>query len=230
MKKLKKILIIGDSNCIPLYLEKKDQNVPINEIYISKLKKRIPGAYYSEVIWGGITTSMLINYSINYYKNWQPEIIIVHSGVNDVKTQLFSDYTNQKIFKLLKIFKIKQKDLKNKLFYNPKFVKYSDKSKVKLSKFISEINKLKNNFKKSYIIWIGIHSNFKIDKERPNTFKNIKKYNEAIKEIFKENFIDNNFNNNCFRKDGYHLNKKGHIDLYKKIISIISRKYKIQKD
>lgn len=43
MKKLKKILIIGDSNCIPLYLEKKDQNVPINEIYISKLKKKNSG-------------------------------------------------------------------------------------------------------------------------------------------------------------------------------------------
>ena len=227
MKKLKRILIIGDSNCIPLYLKKKNQNVSFNEIYISKLKKKFPGAYYSEVIWGGITTSMLINYSINYYKNWQPEIIIVHSGVNDVKTQLFSDNTNQKIFKLLKIFNIKQKDLKSKLFYNPKFVRYSDKSKVKLSELIFEINKLKNNFKNAYIIWIGVHSNFKIDKERPNTFRNIKKYNQAIKEIFKGNFIDNDFSNNCFRKDGYHLNKKGHLSLYKKILSIISRKYKI---
>ena len=60
MKKSYKILIIGDSNCLPKYSNSKQDSLPIENIYTHKLKKGLKSSLFSEVIWGGITTSMLI--------------------------------------------------------------------------------------------------------------------------------------------------------------------------
>ena len=109
MKKLYKILIIRDSNCIPRFSKSKKGMLPLEKTYIFMLKKRLKNFVFSEVIWGGITTSMLINYSISYYKHWNPDYIVVHSGVNDVKTQLFSEKTNQRIFRMFKMFSYNQR-------------------------------------------------------------------------------------------------------------------------
>tara|TARA_B100001093_G_scaffold513144_1_gene584451 strand:- start:303 stop:971 length:669 start_codon:yes stop_codon:yes gene_type:complete len=222
MKKLCKILIIGDSNCIPRFSKSKKDSLPIESTYIFMLKKKLKNSLFSEVIWGGITTSMLINYSISYYKQWKPDYIIVHSGVNDVKTQLFSEKTNQRISKMFKIFNYNQKKFKTSVVYNPSYLKYKNTSKVSLIKFLAEAKKLKKNFKKSKIIWIGIHSNKNINKERPDTFRSVSIFNEKLKKFFNKNFIDNDFKNIFFRKDGYHLNHLGHKVLYKKILKLIN--------
>ena len=221
MKKLNKILIIGDSNCIPRFSKSKKDMLPLEKTYIFMLKKKLKNFLFSEVIWGGITTSMLINYSIGYYKHWRPDYIIVHSGVNDVKTQLFSEKMNQRIFRIFKMFSFNQKNFKTNVIYNPSYLKFKNTNKVSLIKFIEDAEKLKKNFKKSKIIWIGIHSNKNINKERPDTFRSVSIFNEKLKKLFDKNFIDNDFKYIFFRKDGYHLNHLGHKDLYKKILKLI---------
>tara|TARA_B100000575_G_scaffold135999_1_gene108412 strand:+ start:260 stop:928 length:669 start_codon:yes stop_codon:yes gene_type:complete len=221
MKKLYKILIIGDSNCIPRFSKTKEDMLPIEKTYIFMLKKKLKNFLFSEVIWGGITTSMLINYSISYYKHWKPDYIIVHSGVNDVKTQLFSEKTNQRIFKMFKIFNYNQRKFKDNVIYNPNYLKFKNTNKVSSIKFIADAKKLKQNFKKSKIIWIGIHSNKNINKERPDTFRSVSIFNQKLKKLFDKNFIDNDFKYIFFREDGYHLNHLGHKDLYKKILKLI---------
>ena len=45
MKKLYKILIIGDSNCLPKYSNSKHDRLPIESIYTYKLKKRLKSFY-----------------------------------------------------------------------------------------------------------------------------------------------------------------------------------------
>ena len=224
MKKLYKILIIGDSNCLPRFSKSKKDRLPIESIYIFMLKKKLKNFLFSEVIWGGITTSMLINYSISYYKRWKPDYIIVHSGVNDVKTQLFSEKTNHRISKMFKIFNYDKKKFKSNVIYNPNYLKYKNTNKVSSVKFISDAKKLKKNFKKTKIIWIGVHSNKNINKERPDTFRSVSIFNEKLKKLFNKNFIDNDFSNTFFRKDGYHLNNLGHNDLFKKILKLINQK------
>ena len=224
MKKLYKILIVGDSNCLPKYSNSNKDRLPIESIYTFKLKKKLKKFLFSEVIWGGITTSMLINYAIGYYKQWKPDYIIVHSGVNDVKTQLFSEKTNQKIFKIFKIFNYNKKKFKNNIIYNPNYLKYKNTNKVSPTKFLLEAKKLKKNFKKSKIIWIGIHSNININKERPDTFRSTSIFNENLKKLFKKNFIDNDFKDIYFREDGYHLNQLGHKILFKKISKLIEKR------
>ena len=186
MKKLYKILIIGDSNCLPKYSNSKHDRLPIESIYTYKLKKRLKSFLFSEVIWGGITTSMLINYSISYYKQWKPDFIIVHSGVNDAKTQLFSEKTNQRIFKMFKIFNYDQKKFKTNIIYNPNYLKIRSTNKVSAMKFLEDAKKLKKNFKKSKIIWVWIHSNKKINIERPDTFSSVLFFNEKLKKLFKK--------------------------------------------
>ncbi len=138
MKKLYKILIIGDSNCLPKYSNSKKEKLPLESIYTFKLKKKLKNFLFSEVIWGGITTSMLINYSIGYYKRWKPDYIIVHSGVNDAKTQLFSEKTNRRIFKMFKIFNYDQKKFKSNIIYNPSYLKYKNTNKVSPIKILLE--------------------------------------------------------------------------------------------
>jgi len=222
MKKIKKILIIGDSNCMPKYSKSKKESLVVENIYTYLLKKKYKKHLFSEVVWGGVKTSMLINYSISYYKKWKPDFIIVHSGVNDVKTQLFSEKTNQKIFKISKILNLNNKKIKKNIFYNPKYLKYSGTNKASSFELLQQAKKIKKNFINSKIIWIGIHSNQNINKERPNTFKSVEIFNQKLKKFFKNNFIDNNFKDIYFRKDGYHLNHLGHKILFKKLSKLIN--------
>ena len=53
MKKSYKILIIGDSNCLPKYSNSKQDSLPIENIYTHKLKKGLKVPYlvklYGEV-------------------------------------------------------------------------------------------------------------------------------------------------------------------------------------
>jgi hypothetical protein len=51
MKKLYKILIIGDSNCLPKFSKSKEDRLPLESIYTFKLKKKLKDCLFSEVIW-----------------------------------------------------------------------------------------------------------------------------------------------------------------------------------
>ena len=82
----------------------------------------------------------------------------------------------------------------------PRFSK-SKKGMLPLEKtYIFMLKKRLKNFKKSKIIWIGIHSNRNINKERPNTFSSVSIFNEKLKKLFNENFIDNDFENFFFKR------------------------------
>lgn len=216
-----KVLIIGDSNCMPHYSKLKKDNILPEKLYTHLLRKKYKNFFFKEVVWGGVTTSLLINYSINYFRKWKPDIIIVHSGVNDIKTQLFSENTNQKIFRIFKLFNIGKKVIKDNVLYNPEYLKFLSTNKVSYLKLLEDAKKLKKNFIKSKIIWIGVHTSKKIDKLRPNTFKSVEIYNKELKNFFKRNFIDNKFKKTHFTKDGYHLNCTGHEILLQKISKLI---------
>ena len=120
MKNFIKVLIIGDSNCMPRLSKSKKENLPPEKIYTHMLRNKYKDFLFKEVVWGGVKTSMLIDYSVNYYKRWQPDFIIVHTGVNDIKTQLLSEKTSYKIFKITNFLKLDKKKIKEKILYKPK--------------------------------------------------------------------------------------------------------------
>ncbi len=221
--KKKKILVIGDSNCLPRYSLKKKDWVDNEDLYLYKLKKKLHNYNFQQVIWGGITSKQLTDFAISYYEKWKPNILIIHSGVNDVKNQFISNNLSNKIFKILSLFRVSKKTYKDNFLYNSNLLRFNHKPKLEINEFKKQIIKIKSLFKKTIIIYIGIHSNKKVDRERPHTYKIINIYNNFLKEQFKEFFIDNKIfkKNEHYTKDGYHLNKSGHMILLNQLLKIL---------
>jgi lysophospholipase L1-like esterase len=217
----KKILIIGDSNTLPRQDNK--NFLRLQDIYVYKIKNFFRDKHFDveQVSWGGITTSQLINFATNYFETWRPDFVLVHSGINDVKTQLFSSSTINKIYRILKILHINKNIFKNNFLYNNILLKYHAKSKTTLGDFSGVVKKIKCKFSNSKIFWIEIHADPRIDFERRNTYKFIINYNKIIKRELLKNFIKINFKKNHLSNDGFHLNKKGHLFLFRKIIQKI---------
>lgn len=218
-----KILIIGDSNCLPHY-NVPNKSIDLEDIYTFKLQKKLNNHIIEKVIWGGITTMQLTNFAISYYEKWQPDIVIIHSGINDVKKQFISNSLSHYIFKIFSLFNLSKKKYKDNVLYNPNLINFRSVPKVTTKNFKEQILKIKASFSKSKIIYIGIHSNLKVNNERPNTFQDIINYNKILKEEFKEYFIDNGIfsSEQDYTEDGYHLNKKGHNKLLQKILEILN--------
>lgn len=214
-----KILIIGDSNCLPHY-NLSNKSINLEDIYIFKLQEKLNKHTIEKVIWGGITTKQLTNFAISYYEKWQPDIVIIHSGINDVKKQFISNSLSNYFFKIFSLFNISKKEYKKDILYNKNLIKFKNVPKVKIKNFKEQILRIKESFSKSKIIYIGIHSNAKVNDERPNTFQDIINYNKILKEEFKEYFVDDGIfsQEQDYTKDGYHLNKNGHLKLANRLI------------
>jgi hypothetical protein len=223
-KKTKKILIIGDSNCLPRYNADNQNIIELEDIYISNLKSRLKDYHFEQVTLGGITTSELINHAIPYYVSWKPDILLLHTGINDTKSQLTKGILLRLLNKIFSLLNFSKKDFKSKILYNPFFLKYLSQSKTDLNLFEKNVNKIKLLFSESKIFWLEIYSDETIDEERPNTKKNIEKFNYSIKKVLNENFIElkDLKQKKYFTKDGYHLNKNGHLELANKLIKIFN--------
>ena len=74
-----------------------------------------------------------------------------------------------------------------------------------------QVSKFLYLFKKSKVLWIEIHNDERIDKIRPGTSGRLNNYNNMLKEVLKNNFVELNKikDNSNFTSDGFHLNKKG---------------------
>jgi len=183
---MKKILLIGDSNMLPY-----NNKLKIEDLYVYKIKKFLKNKSFhvEQVSWGGITSSQLINFSTNYYRSFNPNFIIIHTGINDVKTQLLNTNFVNKLYTFLSLIGLNKKFFKNYILYNSFFLKFYSQSKVCTNDFLECIKKLKVNFKFCKILCVEVHANSRIDFERPGTLKFIKYYNKILKETFLENFI-----------------------------------------
>jgi lysophospholipase L1-like esterase len=222
MKNIKKILFIADSNALPR-IENKNF-IRLEDTYVYKLKRffRKKNFEIEQVTWGGLQTSQLINFAVNYFVAWKPDYVVVHTGINDVKTQLLSASKSNKIIRILEILSIKKNFYKNNILYNNKLLKYHSLSKSSIGSFLETIKKLKSSFLNSKILWIGIHCDRRIDLQRFGTYKFINNYNELIKKEFLENFIKIDPKKKNLANDGFHLSKRGHLTLFKELCERIN--------
>jgi hypothetical protein len=222
--KIKKILIIGDSNCLPRYNFDNENTIQLEETYIFHLKNKLKDYHFEQLTLGGISTSELINHAIPYYVNWKPDILLLHTGINDTKSQFVKGLLLRIVTKVSLLFNFSKREIKSKILYNPFFLKFYSQSKTDINLFERNLNKIKLLFNESEIFWLEIYSDEKIDMERPNTKKNIELFNSSIKKFFKKNFVELKElkDKKYFTKDGYHLNKNGHIKLADLLIKIFN--------
>lgn len=222
--KIKKILIIGDSNCLPRYNFDNENTIQLEETYIFHLKNKLKDYHFEQLTLGGISTSELINHAIPYYVNWKPDILLLHTGINDTKSQFVKGLLLRIVTKVSLLFNFSKREIKSKILYNPFFLKFYSQSKTDINLFERNLNKMKLLFNESEIFWLEIYSDEKIDMERPNTKKNIELFNSSIKKFFKKNFVELKElkDKKYFTKDGYHLNKNGHIKLADLLIKIFN--------
>ncbi len=223
-KKIKKILIIGDSNCLPRYNADADNIITLEDTYIFNLKNKLKSCHFEQVTLGGILTSELINHAIPYYVDWKPDILLLHTGINDTKSQFVKGPMLNVLYKIFSFFKFSRKDIKSKILYNPFFLKLYSQTKTDIKAFENNVNKIKLLFSDSKIFWLEIFSDERIDIERPNTKKNIEKFNSSIKKVLDKNFVELKElkDRKYFTKDGYHLNKNGHIKLTNILVELFN--------
>ncbi len=208
----KKIIIITDSTGNPR-VNINNEKVDLENTFPYLIKKNFIDYKFWQLSFASISTKQLLSQAQTYLVDWEPDIIIVHSGINECKPSIFSEENLKKLFSFFGYF---SKYLKI-LVYNPLFIKFFNKTITTSKKFERDINIFKNYFPKSEIFWIEISCEDILDKRFPGVLKNVESYNSSLKKIFKENFINVTKNlktSNGFLKDGLHYNENGHKVIY----------------
>jgi len=216
---LKKILLISDSTAYPRSKSLGEETI-YEKTYPYLLKIKYKNFEISNICFGGISTNQLFNQAISYYKEWNPDIVIINSGINDCRTFPISD----RLIQIISLCSIKLYNVIEKLLFKDFIQKNFSKPNTSLKKFKKIISRFEIIFDQSKIIWIEIVADKSYDQVRYNTSKYLNEYNNLLFNKFDKNFIkvkDDIIQNNGIQKDGFHLNERGHNVIYNKLIHTI---------
>ena len=85
--KMNKILILTDSIASPRPAPASEETI-LEETYPYLLRKRFKDTLFYQLSFGNITTEEILSQAIAYLSNWNPDLIIVHSGINDCRPEV----------------------------------------------------------------------------------------------------------------------------------------------
>ena len=217
---MNKIMILTESAGNPRSHPKADKTT-LEETYPYILRTKFPNSLFWQLSYGNVTTEDLVNQATGYLEDWCPDVIIVHSGINDCRPQAFTVFELNVINKFTgPFFRFLRKHL-----YSPKLIKWRNKNRVTKSSFKKTLLTLKISFPKAKIYWLELTVDPEYEKIRPGVLKKIKEYNKIIHNIFNDNFVyinDSMLSNLGFNKDKLHWNKRGHTLVANKILSKLS--------
>lgn len=218
---MKKIIILTDSTGNPRFFNLKEK-IELQETFPYLIKNKFKNALIWQLSLGNYLTDTLLNQTIAYFSEWNPDIIIISSGVNDSRPEPLNEKNKQKLLnsRFLSI-------LFKSIIYSPFFIKLFSLKKTKIKRFEKSIFKFVNIFKSSKIFWILIRTHSSYDRSRPGTSKNNIEFNKVLSKYFRNNVIDtSNFciDDEYFMKDGLHISKKGHNLIYQNIINKLNEK------
>ena len=212
---IKKIIILTDSTGSP----RRDINnefVDLDQTFPYLLKKKYKNCKFWQLSFSSISTKRLLAETQAYLPDWKPDIIIVHSGINDCKPSVFSERSLKIIIKKLGRF---SKYLKH-IIYNPFFIKIFNNTSSTPKNFNRDINIFKSYFQNSKIIWTEISCLTTLNTRFPDVLKNQADFNYILKNNFGDNFVEISEDlkkENGFLKDGLHYNSDGHNIIFEKI-------------
>tara|TARA_B100000315_G_C14503753_1_gene553579 strand:+ start:491 stop:1162 length:672 start_codon:yes stop_codon:yes gene_type:complete len=205
---MSKFLILTDSISNP-------RSFPISEM--TKLEETYPyiirDYYKDSTFWqlsyGDISSEQLFSQAIGYLSHWNPDIIIIQSGINDCKPEAFTEFQKTVInrftgplFRYIKRYVL-----------HPKMIKHRQKYRVSKKSFMKSAKKIQVLYENSMILWLEISANVGYENARPGVRNRIKVYNKVIENIYSNDFIPINekiLKVDGFNKDSLHWNKRGH--------------------
>ena len=215
-----RVLIITDSASNPRSFPE-SSIVHLEETYPYLLRKEFNDSTFWQLSYGNLTTEQLLSQAISYLTHWNPDYIIVQSGMADCRPEAFTELQKNIVSGMSgPLFRYLRKHL-----YNPKLIKYRQKYRVTERRFRKTLKKFKSIFSDSTILWLGIASGPNYESVRPGVNNRMRNFNAIIEEVYGEHMIPMQLyldEIDGFNDDGMHWNVEGHklvSDLILKIIN-----------
>lgn len=222
-----KVLVLTDSNGNPRVSPEEDM-IQLEETYPYVLRKSMRDSLFYQLSYGNITTENLLNQAIGYLLKWEPDIIIVHSGVCDCRPEAFTDFQKAIInnfsgpfFRYLK-----------KAMNSPGLIKRRQVSRVSKRRFKKTLKKFKLLFNKSKIFWLDISVAPDYENTRPGIVNRIETYNNIIESTYGDDMVKVNKSLQEVRghcTDSVHINKNGHEIISEALLNKINSYIKEEK-
>ena len=203
-----KFIIITDSISNPRSFPISDVT-QLEETYPYILREHFKGSTFWQISYGNVTTEQLIAQPISYLNHWEPDVIIIQSGINDCRPESFSEFQKTIINKFTGFFFRYIK----KYVFHPKFIKHRQVYRVSERSFRKTLKKMKYIFPPAKIYCLEICVDAEYENKRPGVNKRIKDFNKIIEEIYSEYFIRVKHKIDeikGFNADSLHWNKRGH--------------------
>lgn len=159
--------------------------VGLEETYPYLLREAFRDSVFYQLSFGNITTEDLVSQPMSYLTHWDPDFIIVQSGLADCRPEAFSEVEKRVIERLPgKLFGKLKKNLQN-----PKIVRRRQIYRVSLQSFRKTLKKFKMVFSKSKIYWLEICAAPQYEEARPGIGGRLCEYNKIIEEVYGDGFI-----------------------------------------
>jgi acyl-CoA thioesterase I len=219
-----RVLLVTDSLGLPRDIP---EGVNYNETWTKLLSFKYETCHLGN---GGATIKRLYE-QMNYYRTFNPDIVVIQSGIVDATPRALTLLENE----IINNFSFTKK-LAN-IILKPKFLRflrrYRNITYTKSSKFKSTMLEIKEMFLDKKIIWIEILpiQDF-YEMKVPGIKRNVKKFNSLINEIYKGDVIQLiDIPMSYIMSDGIHLNQKGNDFLFTRIdakLMMLNKKFVIE--
>lgn len=214
-----KFLIITDSIGNPRSFPVQDK-VELEQTFPYLLRTKFKNDVFWQLSYGDMDTEKLMSQPLTYLVDWEPDYVIIQSGLNDCRPEAFTEFQKKLIFFL----RFLGMGFLRKYLYNPSLVKFRQVQRIPIRSFERILKKISILFDNSKIYWIEICAGHEYEKVRPGVNKKILEFNKVLKENFADGFIyvfDRLIEVDGFNKDQLHWNSRGHLEVSKILTSLI---------
>lgn len=205
---MSKFLILTDSISNPRPFPASEMT-QLEETYPYILRSYFKDSVFWQLSFGSITTEQLIDQAAGYLSNWNPDFIIIQSGINDARPEAFTELQKAVISR----FSGRLFSRLSQFVYNPTLIRFRQVSRVSKKSFRKTARKIKLLFEESKIFWLEICPMDGYESARPGVLKRVVEYNQIVKDIYCDDFIMLKgylLKAGGFNVDNLHWNKQGH--------------------
>ncbi|MFA6060415.1 MAG: SGNH/GDSL hydrolase family protein [Taibaiella sp.] len=205
---MKKILLLTDSLALP---RDKPEACRYEDTWPQLLKQSNYIIHQASV--GGATSGDLLT-QVTYHKMFEPDYVIVQSGIVDCAPRFMTRLELTLCRKYGYVGKAIIKLMSNNMIRRLRRITYTSKKS-----FSKNIDSIRQRFNTTPVFFIGIIPPHPLyEKVLPGVTKKIREYNSILKT--KENYISvDDFDLSGTMSDHHHLNSYGHKQIYQRIIN-----------